>query len=190
MVSKGAVVPAETFKGVAPSNDGEHSKSESDCNADHGRSGRIMADYRSVPINNAATGAQKFINNVVITSKYTWYNFVFKNLFEQFRRFANMYFLLIGLLQQIPSVTPTNRFATLAPLVLVLTCIAIKELWEDVRRHRQDDAQNNAIATVLRAGRLAHPPVCLSTCVVQVCMRQSACVHACVRARARARACV
>ncbi|OWK06090.1 hypothetical protein Celaphus_00012527, partial [Cervus elaphus hippelaphus] len=42
---------------------------------------------------------QKFIDNRIISSKYTVWNFVPKNLFEQFRRVANFYFLIIFLVQ-------------------------------------------------------------------------------------------
>lgn len=34
-----------------------------------------------------------FTTNQVLTAKYTLYNFVFKNLLEQFRRVANLFFL-------------------------------------------------------------------------------------------------
>ncbi|RMC22033.1 hypothetical protein DUI87_02904 [Hirundo rustica rustica] len=43
--------------------------------------------------------AQKFCNNRIISSKYTLWNFLPKNLFEQFRRIANFYFLIIFLVQ-------------------------------------------------------------------------------------------
>ena len=47
-------------------------------------------------------------DNEVITSRYHWWNFQFLNLFEQFLNVANIYFLIIGLLQIWPSVTTTN----------------------------------------------------------------------------------
>ena len=43
-------------------------------------------------------GHQKYPNNEVISSKYTAWNFLPKNLFEQFRRIANVYFLCIGII--------------------------------------------------------------------------------------------
>ena len=42
---------------------------------------------------------RRFPNNFVRTARYTWWNFPFKNLAEQFRRAANLYFLLISVLQ-------------------------------------------------------------------------------------------
>ena len=43
-------------------------------------------------------------NNKIKTTKYTLLSFFPKNLFEQFHRFANMYFLFIVLLNWIPVV--------------------------------------------------------------------------------------
>ena len=40
----------------------------------------------------------KFVKNDVKTTKYTWWNFLPKNLFEQFKRFANIYFAGVVLL--------------------------------------------------------------------------------------------
>lgn len=37
-----------------------------------------------------------YCDNNVITSKYTWWNFLPKNLWEQFQNLANVYFLFVG----------------------------------------------------------------------------------------------
>lgn len=42
---------------------------------------------------------RRYVRNKVRTSKYTPITFFPKNLFEQFRRVANMYFLLLVILQ-------------------------------------------------------------------------------------------
>ena len=52
--------------------------------------------------------------NYIITAKYTPWSFLPKFLFEQFRRYANCFFLMIGLLQQIPNVSPTGRYVTIS----------------------------------------------------------------------------
>ena len=41
-----------------------------------------------------------FIHNGIKTSKYTWWNFLPKNLFMQFRRAANVYFLVMVILSK------------------------------------------------------------------------------------------
>jgi hypothetical protein len=57
--------------------------------------------------------------NSVSTSKYTVYNFLFLNLGQQFSRLANVYFLIIAVLQLFTTLSPTGRFSTAAPLSLV-----------------------------------------------------------------------
>ncbi len=57
--------------------------------------------------------------NSVTTSKYTFYNFMFINLTQQFTRLANVYFLVIALLQLLTPLSPTGRYSTAAPLALV-----------------------------------------------------------------------
>ena len=42
---------------------------------------------------------QEYTSNVIRTSRYTVLNFVPKNLFEQFRRAANFYFLCMAVIQ-------------------------------------------------------------------------------------------
>ena len=42
---------------------------------------------------------QKYVGNSVSTTKYNIFTFLPKNLFEQFHRIANFYFLIIIILQ-------------------------------------------------------------------------------------------
>ena len=90
----------------------------------------------------------KFRSNKISTAKYNIISFLPKFLFEQFRRYANCFFLAIGLLQQIPNVSPTGRYVTLVPFMVILMLSALKEVIEDWKRHRADDKVNNAIAIV------------------------------------------
>jgi phospholipid-transporting ATPase len=83
--------------------------------------------------------------NYIITAKYTWLSFIPKFLFEQFRRYANIFFLAIGLCQQIPDVSPTGRYVTIVPFTVILALTALKELIEDAKRHRADKKTNGAI---------------------------------------------
>ena len=76
-----------------------------------------MSQFRDARINCEFLGAApKYCDNVVVTSRYTWWNFVPKNLYEQFRRMANLYFLVISLIQVSTDLSPTNKFATILPL--------------------------------------------------------------------------
>ncbi len=91
----------------------------------------------------------RFLTNKISTAKYNLLSFLPKFLFEQFRRYANIFFLCIGLLQQIPNVSPTGRFVTIVPFTIILILTAIKEIIEDIKRHRADDKVNNSAAHVL-----------------------------------------
>ncbi|XP_026745960.1 probable phospholipid-transporting ATPase IA isoform X2 [Trichoplusia ni] len=95
----------------------------------------------------------KFLSNRISTAKYSVHSFIPLFLFEQFRRYSNCFFLLIALLQQIPDVSPTGRWTTLTPLILILSVSAIKEIVEDFKRHRADDETNRRRVDVLREGR-------------------------------------
>lgn len=44
---------------------------------------------------------RKYATNNIWTAKYTWYNFLPKNLFFQFTKLMNVYFLIIMILQTI-----------------------------------------------------------------------------------------
>lgn len=87
----------------------------------------------------------RFPRNVYITSKYTPWNFLFINLFEQFSRVANFVFLLVTLVQLIPGVSPFNIWSTLLPLIFILLVTAVKEGYEDYLRHKVDNITNSVL---------------------------------------------
>lgn len=82
-------------------------------------------------------------SNAVRTTKYTIITFLPKNLFEQFHRFANWYFLFIIILNFIPQIQAFGREVSMVPLVFVLSVTAIKDAFEDLRRFRSDREVNN-----------------------------------------------
>ena len=51
---------------------------------------------------------------------------------EQFSKYANLFFLFTACIQQIPGVSPTNQYTTIAPLAGVLLASAFKEVQEDL----------------------------------------------------------
>uniref|UniRef100_A0A671SVG7 Uncharacterized protein n=1 Tax=Sinocyclocheilus anshuiensis TaxID=1608454 RepID=A0A671SVG7_9TELE len=96
---------------------------------------------------------QRFSDNRIISSKYTIWNFIPKNLFEQFRRIANFYFLIIFLVQLMID-TPTSPITSGLPLFFVITVTAIKQGYEDWLRHKADNEVNGAPVFVVRSGSL------------------------------------
>ncbi|XP_060784080.1 probable phospholipid-transporting ATPase IA isoform X1 [Neoarius graeffei] len=94
----------------------------------------------------------KFCSNRVSTAKYNVLTFLPRFLYSQFRRAANSFFLFIALLQQIPDVSPTGRWTTLVPLLFILVVAAVKEVIEDLKRHKADSVVNKKETHVLRNG--------------------------------------
>lgn len=106
---------------------------------------------RIIHLNNPpANAANKYVDNHVSTAKYNVITFLPKFLFEQFSKYANLFFLFTAIIQQIPNISPTNRYTTIAPLIVVLFVSAIKEQVEDFRRKASDKALNSSKARVLK----------------------------------------
>ncbi|KAK8953038.1 Phospholipid-transporting ATPase 1 [Platanthera guangdongensis] len=94
----------------------------------------------------------EFAGNEIRTSKYTVLTFLPKNLFIQFHRLAYLYFLAIAGLNQLPPLAVFGRTVSLFPLLFVLCVTAIKDGYEDWRRHRSDRNENNRVAHVYQFG--------------------------------------
>uniref|UniRef100_A0A4W6C9I4 Phospholipid-transporting ATPase n=1 Tax=Lates calcarifer TaxID=8187 RepID=A0A4W6C9I4_LATCA len=73
-----------------------------------------------------------YANNAIKTSKYNIFTFLPLNLFEQFRRLANAYFLFLFILQLIPQISSLSWFTTAVPLILVLSITAVKDASDDI----------------------------------------------------------
>ncbi|KAG0761751.1 hypothetical protein G6F16_010246 [Rhizopus arrhizus] len=105
---------------------------------------------RIIYVNNTELNdQQRFLHNRVFTAKYTVITFLPKFLYEEFSKYANLFFLFISGIQQIPGISPTSKYTTLVPLVIVLLITAIKELVEDWGVHRSDAELNARKCKVL-----------------------------------------
>nr|KAE8935242.1 Phospholipid-transporting ATPase 3 [Phytophthora fragariae] len=96
--------------------------------------------------------SKQYARNVMVTSKYTAVSFVPKCIFEFFRVVANVYFLLISVLQLATPWSPTNRFTTAGPLLFVLLVTMVKQGSEDFKRHQADEKQNRRSCRIINAG--------------------------------------
>uniref|UniRef100_A0A8C7Z286 Phospholipid-transporting ATPase n=1 Tax=Oryzias sinensis TaxID=183150 RepID=A0A8C7Z286_9TELE len=94
----------------------------------------------------------RYSGNAIKTYKYNVLTFIPLNLYEQFKRAANLYFLALLILQIIPQITTLPWYTTLIPLVVVLGITAIKDLVDDLARHRMDKEINNRKCEVLLNG--------------------------------------
>ncbi|ESK96526.1 phospholipid-translocating atpase [Moniliophthora roreri MCA 2997] len=100
-----------------------------------------------------------YCTNQVITSKYTILTFVPRNFLEQFRRIANIYFAGIAILQFFPKFSTISPGVVVLPLVIIIGLTALKDGYEDYRRHQSDQRINQSVIKVLRGGSWVNPNI-------------------------------
>ncbi|KAJ6526292.1 phospholipid-translocating ATPase [Mycena vulgaris] len=98
-----------------------------------------------------------FSSNQVITSKYTLITFLPRNLLEQFRRVANIFFLAIAILQFFRKFSTISPGLVIFPLLIVLAITAGKDAYEDTKRHQSDRKVNHTPVHVLAAEGWENP---------------------------------
>ncbi|EJD46372.1 phospholipid-translocating P-type ATPase [Auricularia subglabra TFB-10046 SS5] len=91
----------------------------------------------------------RYPRNKVRTTKYTPLTFIPKNLYEQFSRVANIYFVLTVVLTISPIFAGPNAILSVIPIGVILTTTAIKDAIEDLRRAASDEEVNVAAANKL-----------------------------------------
>uniref|UniRef100_A0AAX7TLR6 Phospholipid-transporting ATPase n=1 Tax=Astatotilapia calliptera TaxID=8154 RepID=A0AAX7TLR6_ASTCA len=96
----------------------------------------------------------RYANNAIKTSKYNIFTFLPLNLFEQFKRLANAYFLFLLILQLIPQISSLSWITTGFALIVVLSITAVKDAIDDINRHKCDGQVNNRKVDVLMDGQL------------------------------------
>jgi phospholipid-translocating ATPase len=80
-----------------------------------------------------------FDDNTIDTAKYTVVTFVPRNLFEQFRRGANFYFLCNLILTLIlGNDSPIDPTTWIMSLMLIVSITMLKQGYEDYLRHQSD----------------------------------------------------
>ncbi|XP_046820654.1 phospholipid-transporting ATPase IF-like isoform X3 [Vespa crabro] len=115
-----------------------------------GEASSIFTEHRIIRISpdNVPSNSQ-YPRNHIVSHKYTLWNFIPKNLFEQFRRIANFYFLLntiVALSIESPILPVTSSL----PLTFVILVTACKQGYEDYLRYRVDKSINKRYVTVIR----------------------------------------
>ncbi|CAH0406188.1 unnamed protein product [Chilo suppressalis] len=85
---------------------------------------------------------EEFPQNYVCNQKYNIITFLPMVLFEQFRFFLNMYFLVMAVSQFIPSIRIGYLYTYWGPLCFVLAVTLFREALDDFRRYRRDKEVN------------------------------------------------
>ncbi|KAJ7779132.1 hypothetical protein B0H16DRAFT_806330 [Mycena metata] len=105
----------------------------------------------------------RYPRNKVRTTKYTILTFIPRNLYEQFRRIANLFFLTTVVVQLFPVFGAASGAVAVLPLAFILTATAIKDGVEDYRRGLLDEEVNNSPTTRLLLPPLHNPHLPSST---------------------------
>lgn len=90
-----------------------------------------------------------YISNFIRSSRYTVWDFLPKQLFFQFSKLANFYFLVIGILQMVPGLSTTGKYTTIGPLMAFVALSMAKEGYDDYRRYKLDKLENRSTVRVL-----------------------------------------
>ncbi|XP_041810347.1 probable phospholipid-transporting ATPase VD [Chelmon rostratus] len=98
--------------------------------------------------------------NAIHTTKYSLLTFIPMNLFQQFHRVANLYFLFLALLNWVPVLEAFQKEITMIPLLVVLSVIAIKDALEDYRRYLFDKNVNSHVVQVFCGKQNAYVDQC------------------------------
>lgn len=92
---------------------------------------------------------QPFLGNTISSSRYSLYSFLPKQLYAQFSKIANIYFMTVSILQMIPSWSTTGTYTTIIPLLVFISISMLREAFDDYRRHLQDQKENNNYTKVI-----------------------------------------
>ncbi|XP_056358393.1 phospholipid-transporting ATPase VB [Oenanthe melanoleuca] len=115
------------------------------------RKRKKKTENKRVIISNLPFGSKKwkenpnryYDSNEIKTTKYSIFTFLPKNIYEQFHRFANIYFVFIALLNFVPVVNAFQPEVSVIPICVIMAITAIKDAWEDFRRYKLDKEINH-----------------------------------------------
>lgn len=98
-----------------------------------------------------------YVDNFIRSCRYNAWNFLPRQLFAQFSKLANFYFLLVSILQMIPGLSTTGSFTTIVPLIFFVSVSMGKEGYDDFRRYKLDKEENNRETQILRPNQSTAP---------------------------------
>src|SRR5574343_414671 len=103
------------------------------------------SEFREIRIK----GSERIIESIypgnkLILSRYRLLTLLPLNLFEQFHRTSNIWFLIVSIFQLIPfQLNPTDSWTTIVPLSILLTLTLIKDAYIDRSIRIKDKIFNN-----------------------------------------------
>ncbi|EJW01263.1 HAD ATPase, P-type, family IC [Edhazardia aedis USNM 41457] len=94
--------------------------------------------------------------NKIRTTKYTAISFVPLNLYHQFTKVNNIFFLITLIMLCIPSVSPFTPFSYLIAFSIIMMVSMIKDATEDLRRRNIDKQINERICLKINGNYFAN----------------------------------
>lgn len=104
---------------------------------------------RNITIGRRDLNAIWYPKNLIRNQKYNFITFIPLVLFEQFRFFLNLYFLIMACTQFISILRIGPLYTYWAPLGFVLFITMLREAFDDIKRVHRDRELNSQMYTVL-----------------------------------------
>ncbi|GJJ69282.1 phospholipid-translocating ATPase [Entomortierella parvispora] len=101
------------------------------------------AKSRTIDFHAPSKEKKRYPPNVTRNTKYSIFSFLPIVLWEQFKFFLNLYFLLVALSQFVPALKIGYIVTYVAPLCFVLAVTIGKEAIDDMKRYRRDQEANS-----------------------------------------------
>ncbi|CAO1634426.1 unnamed protein product [Sympodiomycopsis kandeliae] len=112
----------------------------------------VAQSGRTIAVGQGDISGKRHPANIVRNQKYSLITFLPMVLYEQFKFFFNLYFLLVALSQFIPPLKIGFLATYIAPLSFVLAVTIGKEAMDDIERFRRDNESNSAPFEILKSG--------------------------------------
>ena len=100
---------------------------------------------------------------MVITSKYTWYDFLPLNLFREqlLGKVANLFFILVSIFESQEAISISGgKPVILLPLLFVILISMAKDALEDWKRHNSDGEANSAPIEIFEGDKFENRTWC------------------------------
>uniref|UniRef100_A0A8B9TPL2 ATPase phospholipid transporting 9B (putative) n=1 Tax=Anas platyrhynchos TaxID=8839 RepID=A0A8B9TPL2_ANAPL len=92
---------------------------------------------------------EKYPKNAIKNQKYNVFTFIPGVLYEQFKFFLNLYFLVVSCSQFVPALKIGYLYTYWAPLGFVLTVTVVREAVDEYRRYKRDKEMNSQLYSKL-----------------------------------------
>ncbi|XP_068023805.1 probable phospholipid-transporting ATPase IIB isoform X2 [Melanerpes formicivorus] len=92
---------------------------------------------------------EKYPRNAIKNQKYNIFTFIPGVLYEQFKFFLNLYFLVVSCSQFVPALKIGYLYTYWAPLGFVLTVTVLREAVDEFRRYKRDKEMNSQLYSKL-----------------------------------------